>query len=187
MACNLTKGFALGCRNNVGGVSKVYIGNWDGPEEMLTAITASDGALTAISAAAGDVFQYDQEIGQATFTETVAQSRSNGTIFYEPTVTIKLNKHCANVRNELLILGASKQVIFVELNMDDGTNNIVYMLGFKNGMMLEASNLQSGAAFGDYTGLEMTFKGAEPEPSYVANNTMANYSVTITQGAYGDC
>jgi hypothetical protein len=185
MACNLTRGFALGCRDNVGGINKIYIGNFDGANAVP--VTTAAGEVTAVASSGGDLYTYDFPMGNASFSETVAQSRANGTIFYEPTVTLKLHKHCAALRNELVLLGQARTIIFVELNHTDGTNNTVYALGLTNGMMLETSNNQSGTAFGDYTGLELSFKGMEQAPAYVCDNTMASYAVTLTSGAFGQC
>jgi len=185
MACDLTRGFALGCRDNVGGVNAIYIGNYDTAASNTVVVTSAAGAFSAVT---GTVFRYEIPMGNATYTETVAQSRSNGTIFYEPNVTLKLHKLCASARNELRLLGQARSIIFVELNLLDASgNNTVICLGEQNGMMLESSNIQSGTAFGDYVGMEMAFKGMEQEPSTVGSVTMAAAAVTVTPGTFGQC
>ena len=108
MACDLTRGFALGCRDNVGGVNAIYIGNYDGGSAV--SLTTASGAFTDYT---GTFYKYDFPMGNATYTETVAQSRSNGTIFYEPNVTLKLHKMCAAARNELRLLGQARTIIVV--------------------------------------------------------------------------
>jgi len=185
MACNLTRGFALGCRDNVGGINKIYIGNFDGLNEIKTAVTVSGGEVTALGSTGGALFEYDMPMGNASFSETVAQSRSNGTIFYEPTITLKLHKHCKELRNELIELGQARLIIIAEMNINNGTKNEWVLCGYNNGMMLESSNNQSGTAFGDFTGLELTFKGMEQDPSYYGDATVASEAITVTPGAFG--
>ena len=128
-------------------------------------------------------------MGNATFSETAATSRQNGTIFYEPTVTVKLHKMCVNLRNELKLLGHARTVIIVELNMLDGAgNNIALVVGKENGMMLDASNAQSGTAFGDYVGQELTFKGMEQDPYHVVDTGVSSLSsATFSAGTFGSC
>ena len=44
MACNLSSGFSLGCRDNVGGIKNVYI-----LSGSVSSVTAASGAISDIS------------------------------------------------------------------------------------------------------------------------------------------
>ena len=113
MACNLTKGRNITCRDTVGGVKAIYLAQHDN----LTSFVAASGSLTDFDlGGSDDIYKYLLKRGTASVTETVNASSENGTIFYTPSVNIKLHKLTAADQNELKVLAAQRLIIFVELN-----------------------------------------------------------------------
>ena len=86
MACELTKGRGLDCRDIMGGVKAVYF-----VQHEDATITSSAGAVSDVDLST-NLFKYSLPRGTASFTETIQPSQENGTVFYEPSVNIKLHK-----------------------------------------------------------------------------------------------
>ncbi len=89
MACELTKGRSLDCKSSTGGVKAVYFAQL----EDVT-LTESSGAITDLEFATGaptTLFKYNLPRGTGNYTETITGSAENGTVFYEPSVTIMLH------------------------------------------------------------------------------------------------
>jgi hypothetical protein len=106
------------------------------------------------------------------FTETITPSMENGTIFYQQDLQIVLNKMTAALRNELRLLGRARLIAIVT---DRNGNN--WLLGSGNGLDLSAGTGQSGTAFGDRNGFDVTFTGMEEQPMYTVQ---ANIIAALT-------
>ena len=78
MACNLTQGRAIDCRNNTGGIEEVLIANF----ENITIGTVAAGVITAMTqTAATDFYRYNLEKENGSLIETQTGSLENGTNF----------------------------------------------------------------------------------------------------------
>ena len=101
MACDISSGFQLGCRDNSGGIKNVYI-----LSGSVTTVTAATGAISDIS---GDGVFYQFELTKNTgdYTETPNPSLENGTVFYSQTVNISLHKLQASIRNQVKVLATT--------------------------------------------------------------------------------
>ena len=171
MACGtLTKGRGLDCNRVSGGIKSVYFAVYD----QVTSIAAASGAVTDIEMGSNSLYKYTMPLGVASLTDTITGSRENGTIFYTPTINIILNRLTKEDQNEIKLLGATKLIIFAELNATLAANghNVIVCLGRVNGMELNAGTMDSGAAFGDRGGYTLTFDGMENEPF----QTVADYT-----------
>tara|TARA_R110002167_G_scaffold1338_2_gene5953 strand:+ start:1256 stop:1807 length:552 start_codon:yes stop_codon:yes gene_type:complete len=179
MACELTKGRGLDCRNVMGGIKAVYFTQHEDATVAETAGAVSDLDLTT------NLFKYTLPRGTGSFTETIQPSSENGTVFYEPSVSIRLHKLTVLDRNELKLLAQNRLLVFVQTNVkDDNGKDIIWCLGRTNGLELSAGTSASGAAFGDMNGYELTFSGAEEEPAlYVqaySSTPFDNAAFTVT-------
>ena len=119
-------------------------------------------------------------LGVSSLTDTIVGSRENGTIYYTPTCSIILNKLTKVDQNEIKLLGATKTVIFAELNQTlTNGHNVIAVVGIVNGMELNAGTMDSGAAWGDRNGYTLTFDGIEALPfPMVADYTTAPFDNT---------
>ena len=114
MACTLTTGRQLDCKDFIGGIRTV----------MFQAVADysptydSDGVLTQI--VADTVFRYELAKGTGNFTETIQSAPENGTIFYEGAVNIKLHKLTRADRDEIRLLAQNRLVIYIL----DNNNNL---------------------------------------------------------------
>lgn len=171
MACALTQGYTLDCRDSLGGVTEVYfIASTD-----VTSTTEASGVITALVKGTGKRFyKYQLVKGTAMFVENINSNPQNGTIFYAPELTIILNKLQANTRNEILLLG---QNLLVAVAKD--SNGKFWYLGKTRGLYLTAGSSATGTAEGDRSGYTLTFSGAEPSLCPEVNSAVAAALETV--------
>ena len=155
MACALTQGYTLDCRDSLGGITEVYFiekGN-------VTSTTQASGVITAVVKAATKVFRkYELVPGTSSLTENINASVENGTVFYAQELSIILNKLQANTRNEILLLAQNTLAAVV------GDNNGKYWyLGKVRGINITGGSGATGTANGDRSGYTLTFSGSEGE------------------------
>jgi len=194
MACtNLTKGRGLDCNRISGGVKFIYFGVYDqftAPIETVGIVEAS-GEVTDIEMGAGTgLYRYAMPMGVASVTDTIVGSRENGTIYYTPTAQVLFNRLTKEDQNQIKLLGATKVVIFAQLNQQLANgHDVIICLGRVNGMELNAGTMDTGAAWGDKNGYTLTFDGMEAEPfpmvaDYTTNpfdnSAFTNVSITTS-------
>lgn len=166
MACVLTNGYTLGCRDNIGGVQEIYIGEYNG--DSLSYIYGVDNIIGTFSGATVSFFSFEQEIETASYTENGVFSTENGTAFYEETLTITLHKLDAALRNKILLLGQGKWRIIIK-----DQRGVFHLMGKQNPVRVSASTPGVGKAYGDLNGAVITFMGKEPEPAHIVSSAAA--------------
>jgi hypothetical protein len=154
MPCALTKGYALDCRDSVGGVKQVAIALFDN----VTGVSANaTGEVTGIGMSATTKFyryQLPKNVGSAI--ETLTSSAENGTTFFAQEVKIALNKLSADVRRELALLCVGRLMVAVQ-----DQNNTWWLHGKTNSLEATAGTFQTGVNFGDRNGYDITMTGME--------------------------
>lgn len=166
MACILTSGYTLGCRDNIGGIQEVYIGEYN--SDSMTYVLGTDSIIGTFSGATVSFYTFEQELETASYTENGVFSTENGTAFYEQTLTITLHKLDAALRNKILLLGQGKWRIMVK----DQVGNY-HLLGKQNPIRVSAATPGVGKAYGDLNGVVITFLGKEPEPAHLVSSIAA--------------
>jgi hypothetical protein len=183
MACELTTGRQLDCRDTVGGVKAVYfVQHADAGingQNGGAGIEPASGTITDIdlsgSGTGQELFKYELVRGTASFTETITGSTENGTVFFDQSVNIKLHKLSVTDRNEIKLLSQNRLIIFVELNqINSSGKRVIIALGVENGLQLNTGTNVSGAALGDMAGSDLTFSGQESFPASI----VADYSTS---------
>lgn len=158
MSCVLTNGYTLGCRDNIGGIQEVYIGEYNG--DTLTYVLGTNDIIATFSAGTSSFYTFEQEIETGSFTENGQYSTENGTGFYEQTLTITLHKMDAALRNQIKILGQGKWRIIVK-----DQRGKYWLMGKQNPVRVSTATPGLGKAYGDLNGAIITFMGKEPEPA----------------------
>ena len=162
MACELTRGRGLDCKDIMAGVRNIYFA-----QHADLTITTANGAVTQIAGAGGysaGYYKYRIPKGQASMVETINASVENGTVFYDGAINLKLHKLSLDDRNEIKLLAQNRLVVFVELYQTVNDKNEIWAFGIENGCELTAGTSNSGAAFGDHNGYDITMSSSEPEP-----------------------
>lgn len=171
MACLLTSGYSLGCRDSIGGVAEVYIGEYNG--SALGMSLGVDQVIGTFSGATVSFYTFQQEIEASSYTENGQFSTENGTSFYEHTLTLNLHKLDASLRNKILVLGQGKWRIIIK-----DQRGVYHLMGFQNPVRVSASTPNVGKAYGDMNGAVVTFMGKEPAPAYIVSSTAALQVIT---------
>ena len=156
MACALTAGRALDCRDSVGGIKRLLITELANKNGFVI----TNGAITTFTLATGKQFWvYDQVRETSNFSEAIQASVENGTLAYETTLTAIFNKGETATRNQIRLLAQNRLMIIAE-----DRNGKYWLLGEANGAELTAGTYASGTAMGDRNGYELTFVAKEAEP-----------------------
>ena len=189
MACTaLTRGRNVDCNRISGGIKAVYFAVFD----QITSITYDSTAapnqvreIDDIDMGSNSLYRYMLPLGVSSLTDTIVGSRENGTIYYTPTINIIYNKLSRADQAEISLLGATKTVIFAQLNQQLANgHDVIVALGAVNGMELNAGTMDSGAAWGDRNGYTLTFDGMEADPfAMVVDYTTAPFDNTDSGGA----
>jgi hypothetical protein len=155
MACAIVSGYALDCKDTVGGIKKIYITELSN----VTAVTENvSGYVTAITKTAGKkFFTYNLESrGANNFTQNIQADAAAGTVAYEQSVVANFVKLQYETQATLDNLIKNRLMIIVETK--DGS---YWMFGKLNGMEVTAGTANSGQAMNEFQGYQLTFTGME--------------------------
>ena len=159
MACLLTNGRGLECREAVGGLRNVYFANHD----TLGAYTVdSDGQLTAVGGTTS-VFKYALNPQSSEYTETITVSEDNGTVFFEQVTTLMLPNLSKEALKALRLLTSGRFQMFTEDNNVNEVNGFgqCYLVGAYNGATVTGGTVALGKALGDMSGYTLTITSRE--------------------------
>lgn len=162
MACSLTSGISLQCRDNIGGIDAIYI-----LSGSVSSITDSAGAISDISGT-GTFFKLNLQRGVGDYTETPTPSLEAGTVHYVQTINVAFPKLDASLRNQVNVLAKSpdlKIVVQTANGADDNVGKFFY-IGRYRGATLTGGAGTTGTAFGDANQYALTFEAnGEPYPA----------------------
>ena len=160
MACELSTGFTLDCKDGIGGIKQIVLMDKNNVDtftfemgtEVVTVINAND---------ASEIYVYELPTQTGSFEETINFNRDAGTIFYTQTVNVMLNKLSAAKRLEFQNVAQARVVVFVQ-----DTNNNWWAVGYEYGADLSTSTAATGAALGDINGYTLAFVHETPKRAY---------------------
>ena len=172
MACNLTAGIQLGCRDNIGGLATLWITDFTN----VTSITSNTGdTITAISGT-GTFYEFQLIRTSSQLTETVNASLENGTVFSQGEIVTYFSKLGQDKRNILKTLAQSQRLAIVA----EDNNGQYYLCGQTYGCFISAATSVTGKALGDANGYNMTFQYLEPNPMNQLSGSLASIAQGIT-------
>ena len=90
MACDISSGRIVDCKDQIGGISRVFIGNYADMINNATFAAGSNDTVTAI--AAQDFYQFDVRPETSSMTITYASDPANGTTFFEQALSLTFQK-----------------------------------------------------------------------------------------------
>lgn len=143
MPCQLTKGFTLDCKEQIGGIKDIYLGN---KEDFISGITFDNvtGEIDALPTATVYRFEMPKNVGS--FTEVATGDEANGTLFWAQSLTGQVWKLTQERSQELALAAKGNPVIFVR-----DFQNRIFMMGRTNGTDFRYTG-QTGTAKGDLNG-----------------------------------
>jgi hypothetical protein len=167
MACAITSGFTIDCKDAIGGLKNIYFAT------NVSGATITSSVSGGISLVSGVTF-YKYELmpqGADSFEEAVQSNPANGTIFFQQTVVGNFSKMSQANRNKFYSIMQARTLVVIQKK--DGT---YWLLGQLYGCEATAGSHLSGSAMGDFNGQTLTVVGNEPEP---ANQLTSISAITV--------
>jgi hypothetical protein len=153
MACVITQGFNLDCRDNKGGVKSVYLTEY----ANVTASTEAAGVITAITKASAKRFWKINVPKQvAELNQDMTASETEGTQFVNQKVSFVLHKLTATMREEIFLWISNKLLVVVE-----DWNGKYWMMGKDGGAYCNTASANTGKEFGNMNGFTLNIEAFE--------------------------
>lgn len=179
MACAISQGRAIPCKDAVGGLKAVYFVNYDDIDtaDVTFDATNTDAIDTIVSTGSVTAYKFDLK-GASSFEQSITSSRENGTTFFEQTLNLTFTKLDKATHKELKLMAWARPRILVE-----DYNGNVFLMGYEHGAECTGGTIVTGAAMGDLSGYTMTFSAQEKAPAYFLDGSIAsaNFAVSATQ------
>lgn len=173
----LTSGICRGCKDNAGGIKKVYIADealvdWTKFEQAPAPTDDTDPVektitnIELVTGASWYVFQVNKYSSSWTETINVADT---GNVSYQQVVSLVFSKNSQDKRNVISEIAKGDLVMIIEDN-----NGKKWLIGSEdNGVALSGGTSTSGTAMGDMNGWspEFTCNSVSPANEIAANAT----------------
>lgn len=155
MACiSFSGGITNDCENNMGGVTKLYLADFQD-----VTYTESGGTVSTITmATASSFYEFTFNRNSATYQEDLVKSVEAGSALFEQTVTVTIPRRDVAKRNTLALLTQRDLAVIIK-----DSNGIYWYPGQVEGMYLSERTSTSGTAKADGSNYVLTLKGFEQE------------------------
>lgn len=161
MACALTQGYSLDCRDNAGGMVSAYLIE----AANVTGVTSAAGIVSAVAKANNKRFwKYNQIRGNSEAKETIESNEGNGVVVYNQTVDLVLTKMQASIRNEIVLLAQNYLYAVVQ-----DRNSKYWLYGYPDGLILKSGTTGTGKAGTDLNGYTLNFDSQLAAPALEVN------------------
>ncbi len=155
--CITLAGIVKDCATSIGGIKKAYIAC----SNDVTGVTITDDMVSAITASTGAFkeYQFKKETGNFITTATVSDS---GSVFYSTDIVLQFLKQETAKRIEIAALAVGDLVVIIQDN-----NNKYWLFGSdENPVSLSAGTAETGTAWGDFNGYNITLQGVDQNMPY---------------------
>ena len=151
MACDLTQGRKVPCKDVVGGINRVWFVDFG---DLGTLTIGTDDELTN---ATGTFSAYEYDVkGANSLEQNFNVSRENGTTFFEQVLNLTLTKLSKEDNKELKLIAYGRPHIFVE-----DYNGNVFLVGAYHGAEVTGGTAVTGSSMGDLSGYTLSLTGSE--------------------------
>lgn len=172
MACAITKGRSLPCKNSVGGLKAIYILDYSA---TVAALTDTNGTITLDDNS--EFFKFDIK-GNSSLETSVTSSRENGTTFYETTLNVTFTFLDVETQEQIKLLNAGRAHYVVE----DYNGNYL-LIGKEHGAEITGGTIVTGAAMGDLSGFTLVATAQETAPPFFCNDPSTSSTTPIDPDA----
>ncbi len=156
MSCALTTAIAWDCRTESGGISAIYVVEYDATD----AVTKSSGEISAHTLVNSRVyFKWEIPEETASLSAPIQVSQENGTVAYEATLSLRLNGLTQAKINELKLAAKTRLRIIVK----DNEGSYWMMGALKGANMVDGTSIEIGAGMQDHKGILVQFKHREQD------------------------
>ena len=166
MACDISAGRTLECKDNVGGLKNVYFANYGAVSASLSA----DDSILGTEFTADVFYKYELK-GTSSLTQNIQSSRENGTTAFEQVLELTLPKLSATDNQAIKLLAFGRPHIVVE-----DYNGNFFLVGREHGADVTGGTIVTGSAMGDLSGYTLTFTAMERFPAHLITGTVGTDS-----------
>jgi len=156
MSCAITGGYALDCRDAIGGLSAIYVAQFDATNVITKDV---NGVITAIATASFKKYELEPRFANG-YDENANLSAENGTAFWTQETTTQFAK--MNAVNQKLFATLAKNRMFVVVETKNGE---IFLQGEEFGAMLSTKTGTTGKNMGDFNGYNIVFNAMERNPA----------------------
>jgi hypothetical protein len=180
MACDVSLGRKVPCKDVVGGLTRIWFVNFG---DLGTVTQSADDEITDMTGTFS-AYQYDLK-GTSNLEQAINSSRDTGTTFFEQTLTLSLPKLSKEDNKEVKLLSYGRPHIVIE----DYNGNFM-LAGLDYGCEVNGGSIATGSSMSELSGYSLTLVGSEKEPAnFMAGATsadpfagMSSATVTIVVG-----
>ena len=179
MACDITRGRLIDCKDTIGGLKAIYIckayNNNISAVATINATEMTTAGFATWSSQSGSqttVFKYDLVPNLSSMTVNINSDNANGTTFFEQTLSVVLQKIDHDTTNELRLMAYSRAQIFVQ-----DQNDNCFLLGIDNGCHVTGGTVITGTAMGDQNGYTIEW-GAQEKNALIQLPASAGVATT---------
>lgn len=172
MACIINQGYTLPCAS-VGGIQKVYIGNYLNTaaytfdaDQIITAVTSPALGL--------NVYNFSGDIETAGLTQTISADRGNLTAFLETNITLKLHSFDEDTRTSLVQLMRAPLFVIVQSNAGE-----YYFAGVESAGRVTEGTASLGTMLSDLNGVELTINFKSKNGVYLLDADVIGDGVNV--------
>jgi hypothetical protein len=187
MACNLSQGFELGCKQDSGGLKEVFLVELS---EVIAADITYDATTDEIEALPTmTVYRYVLDKNLSSYTDTLTYEEGGSVHFVQALSLVIKNLTPAKRKEIMEKVGRNRVVAFVRRNesVNTGSKQLI-ALGLQNGLDITSGESGSGTTLGDMSGYTLTFSGDEPESApfldAYTSNPFDNFGTVTVDPAY---
>jgi hypothetical protein len=152
MACELTTGFNLDCKDSWGGIKEIFLQQH---EDFATGIVYDGTSGEVEDLPTATLYRYVCEKNTGSMVSAV-NANEQGSVTFTTTVTAQLRKITTTKRKELMTLAKNRLAVFVR-DMNDN----IWFCGRFRGMELTGGDFTTGTALGDFNGVNLVLSGEE--------------------------
>lgn len=166
MACDISSGRIVDCKDSLGGIKAVYIGNY---KDMITQTdwaAASNDTVTAIAAQTFYEFELRPEL--SSLTVNYQSDPASGTTFFEQVLSVTFQKLDATDIADIRELCEGRPNIWILDN-----NAKCWLIGAEFGCNVSGGSIMTGVAYSDLNGFTMDFTAREQNPIWLATAGVA--------------
>ena len=160
MACNsiALAGIGLGCKNHLGGLKEVYLIK----EDDIESVVATEGTISEITLAEGASFKtYRFRKGTSQMTSTMTTDEAVGTLSVQTDLALQFSTMDTAKRLEIMAMCMDSMKAIV---LD--SNGKYWFLGYDFPISASAATGQTGTAFTDFGGYNVTLTDNSKEFPY---------------------
>lgn len=171
--CRTLSGFMLDCTSNIGGIKRIWINCFDNVDTP-TLQNDKISSITIPTDPEDGWKEYEFRKQTGSVTTTITRDDAIGYLYYESAITLQFTKQETPKRIEIGALAINKLSVIVEDN-----NGLYWYFGFDYGVTLSDGTAETGTAFSDLNGYNITLNDISKELPYELAESAINQLLGI--------